>query len=73
VSDVVLPLRARGGLAVVVEDGGVIGTLTAADVTSAMTLAGLSGRSEGPQGPGLSSTGAGSGPAAVLPAPNVTT
>ena len=73
VSDVVLPLRARGGLAVVVEDGGVIGTLTAADVTSAMTLAGLTGRSEGPQGPGLSSTGAGSGPAAVLPAPNVTT
>ena len=43
VSDVVLPLRTRGGLAVVVEDGRVIGTLTATDVTSAMALAGLTG------------------------------
>jgi Zn-dependent protease len=67
VSDVVLPLRARGGLAVVVEDGRLIGTLTAADVTSAMTLAGLTGRSEGFHRPGPSVTDAAESTAEARP------
>jgi Zn-dependent protease len=44
VPDAVLPLRARGGVAVVVEDGRVVGTLRYADVAAAMTLANLSHR-----------------------------
>jgi CBS domain-containing protein len=71
-SDVVLPLRARGGVAVVVEDARVVGTLSSVDVTAAMMLAGLTDRgltdrgltdrgltdrAEGPHPAGPSSTG----------------
>jgi Zn-dependent protease len=71
-SDVVLPLRARGGVAVVVEDARVVGTLSSVDITAAMMLAGLTDRgltdrgltdrgltdrAEGPHPAGPSSTG----------------
>jgi hypothetical protein len=71
-SDVVLPLRARGGVAVVVEDARVVGTLSSVDVTAAMMLTGLTDRgltdrgltdrgltdrAEGPHPAGPSSTG----------------